>query len=274
MSVHTARVPRIQSPAEFIAMKKEGRRISMVTCYDAWSAKLLDKTDVDCLLVGDSVAMIVHGHETTLPATVEMMETHVAAVARGSRGKWIVGDLPFLSNRKGLETGMNAVERLMRAGAHSVKLEGIDGHEEFVKHVVQSGVPVMGHLGLTPQSVYALGGFKVQARSPEAAQHVLDQAKKLEDLGCYSVVLECVPESVGRAVSQALTIPTIGIGAGRSCDGQVLVLHDLAGYQTEFKPKFLRRFAEGGAALIESVNGYHRAVTSGTFPSESEVYSG
>lgn len=264
----------IRSPAEFVAMKKEKRRISMVTCYDAWSAKLLDRTEVDCLLVGDSVAMVVHGHTTTLPATIEMMETHVAAVARGSQQKWIVGDMPFLSNRKSLESGMNAVERLMRAGAHSVKLEGLDGHEDFVRHVVQSGVPVMGHLGLTPQSIYALGGFKVQARDAKAAQHVLDQARRLEDLGCYSVVLECVPESVGQTVSEALTIPTIGIGAGRRCDGQVLVLHDLAGYQMEFKPKFLRRFTEGGSALIEGVNAYHRDVTAGTFPAESEVYSG
>ncbi|MGZ3709612.1 MAG: 3-methyl-2-oxobutanoate hydroxymethyltransferase, partial [Bdellovibrionota bacterium] len=178
---------------DFKRMKNEQRKITMVTAYDAWSARLVERSEVDCVLVGDSAAMVMHGFPSTVHATVEMMEMHVAAVARGMRGKWIVGDLPFGSYRKGILPAVEAVERLMRAGAHSVKLEGVWGHEDVIARVVGSGVPVMGHIGLTPQAIHGLGGFRVQGKSEEQAQDLLAQARELERLGCFALVLECVP---------------------------------------------------------------------------------
>jgi 3-methyl-2-oxobutanoate hydroxymethyltransferase len=258
---------------DFQKMKDEGRKISMVTCYDYSSAKVVAESSVDCILVGDSLAMTMHGHPTTLAATTEMMALHTAAVVRGAPAKFIVADMPFLSYRKGLRDAMETVDALMKAGAHAVKLEGVRGHAEIVRHIVDSGVPVMGHLGLTPQSVNTLGGMKVQARTDAAVEILASQARELEQQGCFSIVLECVPAGAAKQVTDLLKIPTIGIGAGAGVSGQVLVYQDLLGMNPGFKPKFLRTFANTFETIQAAMNAYDRDVKGGKFPSESESYS-
>lgn len=257
---------------DFAAKKQSGQKISMVTCYDYTFAKILADTEVDCLLVGDSLSMVMHGHTSTLGATVQMMALHTAAVARGASHKFIVGDLPFLSYRKDLTSNMNAIGEIMQAGANAVKLEGAKGNLELVRHVVDSGVPVMGHLGLTPQSVNQLGGFKVQGRGQKEHDEIYEDALALEKAGCFSLVLECVPAVLAQEISKSLKIPTIGIGAGVNCDGQVLVLQDMLGMNKEFKPKFLRTYFNGYEVLKEALNHYHRDVMGKEFPSEKESY--
>src|SRR5882672_6506153 len=220
---------------DFQKMKDEGRKISMVTCYDYSSARAVAESSIDCILVGDSVAMTMHGFSNTLSATTPMMALHTAAVARGAPSKFIVADLPFLTYRKGLKEAMDSVHDLMSAGAHAVKLEGVRGHAEIVRHIVESGVPVMGHLGLTPQSINLLGGMKVQARTDAMVEILAGQARELEEAGCFSLVLECAPPAAARKVTGSLTIPTIGIGAGASVSGQVLVYQDVLGLNRGFK---------------------------------------
>jgi 3-methyl-2-oxobutanoate hydroxymethyltransferase len=257
---------------DFQKMKDEGRKISMVTCYDYSSARAVGESTVDCILVGDSLAMTMHGHPTTLSATTAMMALHTAAVARGAPSKFIVADLPFLSYRKGLKDAMDSVQELMTAGAHAVKLEGVRGHAEIVRHIVDSGVPVMGHLGLTPQSVNLLGGMRVQARTDAAVDLLASQAGELEQAGCFSLVLECVPSEVARKVTELLTIPTIGIGAGPNVSGQVLVYQDMLGLNPGFRPKFLRTYANAFELIQEALDAYDRDVKGGDFPSERESY--
>lgn len=258
---------------DFKKMKTEDRKISMVTCYDYWSARIIQQTDIDCVLVGDSLAMVMHGFPSTLHATVEMMELHTAAVARGAPNKFLLADMPFPTFRRGIPAAMDCVDRLMKAGAQAVKLEGVEGHEDVVRTIVGSGVPVMGHLGLTPQSIHQLGGFRVQGREERAAQNLKRDALKLQELGCFAVVLECVPEKVGTEISRELEIPTIGIGAGAATNGQVLVLQDLLGMNPSFKPKFVRHFLSGEKPLRDALNDYHRGVTTGSFPSDEEKYT-
>lgn len=258
---------------DFKTRKSSGEKISMVTCYDFWSAQILNKTPVDTLLVGDSLAMVMHGLPNTLGATMEMMEAHVTAVCRGARDKFVVGDMPFLSFRKSRGETIENAGRLMRAGAQAVKIEGVDGHEEFILEVIRSGIPVMGHLGLTPQSLFALGGMKVQGRDEAHQDLLLKQAKRLEELGCFSVVLECVPAKLATQITRSLSIPTIGIGAGADCDGQVLVLQDLLGANPNFKPKFLRTYASLSGIIGEAVSGFDSDVKSKKFPNESESYT-
>ncbi|HEY8225579.1 MAG TPA: 3-methyl-2-oxobutanoate hydroxymethyltransferase [Pyrinomonadaceae bacterium] len=257
---------------DFQKMKNEGRKISMVTCYDYSSARVVAESNIDCILVGDSVAMTMHGFPNTLSATVEMMALHTAAVARGASSKFIVADLPFLSYRKGLKDAMDAVHQLMSIGAHAVKLEGVKGHTGIIQHMVESGVPVMGHLGLTPQSVYMLGGMKVQARTNAAVEILESQACELEESGCFALVLECVPAEAARKVTELLKIPTIGIGAGAAVDGQVLVYQDMIGLNPGFMPKFLRTYANTFESIQIALNAYDRDVKDGKFPSESESY--
>lgn len=256
----------------FKKFKQEGRFITMATCYEAWSAKLMHDVGLDCVLVGDSVAMVVHGYDSTIHATPAMMELHTEAVARGLDGPFLVADMPFMSYRVGLREGVSVATRLMRAGAKAVKLEGATGNGALIRHLVSSGVPVMGHLGLTPQSIYQLGGHKVQGKSAEDAQRLLEDAKRLESWGCFAVVLECVPEALAAQISAALACPVIGIGAGRYVDGQVLVLHDLLGLSGAFKPKFLRTFAEGGELVQRALSDYCDAVRNGKFPEACHVY--
>jgi 3-methyl-2-oxobutanoate hydroxymethyltransferase len=257
---------------EITAAKKGGRRLSMVTCYDAWSAKLLNRSPIDMLLVGDSSAMVMHGYADTLPATVEMISAHVGAVARGAPKKFIIADLPFLSFRGSLDASMDSVRRLMQAGAHAVKLEGFDGNGELVRHLTRSGVPVMGHVGLTPQFVNSFGGFKVQGREEEKRRKILDEAIGLAESGAFAVVLECIPAELAAQITREIPVPTIGIGAGPSCDGQVLVLQDMLGLSGDFRPRFVRRYLNGDELLGQAFEKFHADVTSGNFPSAEESY--
>lgn len=257
---------------DFTRKKDLGEPISMVTCYDAWSARLIADTDIDCLLVGDSLAMVVYGHDTTLPANTDMMAAHTAAVRRGAPGAFIIADMPFLSYRQGRDQATRNAGTLMRAGAQAVKLEGAAGNLDTVQHLVESGIPVMGHLGLTPQSVHQLGGFRVQGRGEEAAARLLDEARQLQEAGCFAMVLEAMPTTVAEDVTAALAIPTIGIGAGPGTDGQVLVLQDLLGFNTQFRPKFVRTWMEGANDVRGALQGFHEAVVARQFPSREECY--
>lgn len=258
---------------DFPNLKGRDRKISMVTCYDFWSAQLLNRSDVDCLLVGDSLAMVMHGFDSTVHADIELMALHTRAVARGAPDKFVVGDMPFLSVRKGLAPAMDAVQTLMQSGAHAVKIEGEAGQLDIIAHIVESGVPVMGHLGLTPQAVHAFGGHKVQARGEAAARALVESARRLADAGCFALVLECVPAAVGACVTRSIPIPTIGIGAGHHTDGQVLVLQDMLGTNPDFKPRFLRHYADGFGTIRDAVNRFHSDVQSGEFPCREESYA-
>lgn len=256
----------------FLSAKNEGRKLSMITCYDYTFARLLSKSAIDGILVGDSAGMVMHGHDSTLSMTVELMRLHTEAVVRGAPGKFVVADMPFLSFRKGLSAALDSAQILMSAGAHAVKLEGLDGHEDVIQRMTQSGIPVMGHLGLQPQSVRAYGGFRVQGRNGDTAQVIARQASVLEQLGAFAIVIECIPAPLARDITKALRIPTIGIGAGAACDGQILVLQDLLGMNTEFRPKFVRPFSDGARYVLDAVAGFDEAVKAGTFPSMEESY--
>lgn len=258
---------------DFLEKKRSNKKISMITCYDFSFAKILNQTNIDCLLVGDSLSMVMHGYSSTLNASVDMMAEHTAAVAKGAPNKFIIADLPFLSYRKSLSDNMNAVEKLMQAGAHALKLEGADGHLDLIHHIVQSGVPVMGHLGLTPQSINMLGGFKVQGREKQAQTVIKNQAQSLQQAGCFSLVLECVPSTLAKDISATLDIPVIGIGAGSNVDGQVLVLQDMLGMNTGFSPKFLKKYLDGMELIRDAVEEYHNEVVHGEFPTEQHSYS-
>ena len=260
---------KIQS---FRQRKAAAEKISMVTCYDYWSAQILAESKVDTLLVGDSLAMVMHGYPSTVHATVEMMSTHIAAVKRGAPNKFIVGDMPFLAARKDLGQAMDAVTSLMQAGSNAIKIEGAGGQLPLLAHIVESGVPVMGHLGLTPQSVEGLGGHRVQGRIESDAQRIFDDALALQEAGCFSLVLECIPQNLADRITKALDIPTIGIGAGPHTDGQVLVLQDLLGMQQAFKPKFLRHYMDGFGELSHALNHFHGDVVEGRFPNCQEAY--
>ena len=216
--------------------------------------------------------MVMHGHADTLAATVELMALHTAAVRRGAPTRFLIGDLPFLSFRKGVPAALDAAAALMRAGAQSVKLEGVTGHEDAIEALVGSGIPVMGHLGLTPQSVNALSGFRVQGRREDDAVRIVEDARRLEALGCFSIVLECVPSALGARITQALSIPTIGVGAGIHCDGQVLVLQDLLGLTGGHRPKFVRTYLDGNAVVRDAIDRFDRDVKQGAFPAAAESY--
>jgi 3-methyl-2-oxobutanoate hydroxymethyltransferase len=263
----------IMSIQDFARAKVEGRKLSMTTCYDYTSARLLAQTPIDAILVGDSAAMVMHGYSSTLHASVRLMSLHTEAVVRGAPEKFIVADMPFLSFRKGMAPALHTAHELMRAGAHAVKLEGVDGHQDVIERLVQSGVPVMGHLGLQPQSIHAYGGFRVQGRNETGACNIKRQAKALEELGAFATVIECVPATLAAEITQALHIPTIGIGAGPQCDGQVLVWQDLLGMNVDFHPRFARAFLNGGSAITEAVAHFDQAVKAGTFPAPGESYS-
>jgi 3-methyl-2-oxobutanoate hydroxymethyltransferase len=246
--------------------KAEDRRLVMLTCYDAVFARLL-ATEVDILLVGDSLNQVIAGQETTLSATLDQMIYHSAAVRRGAPGTLLFVDLPFLTYQVTVaEAIRNAGRVLQETGADGVKLEGGQVMAETVRALVDRGIPVMGHLGLTPQSVHALGGYRVQGRSPAAADRLVDDARALEEAGACATVLELLPTEVARRVTAALRIPTIGIGAGIGCDGQVLVLHDMLGLNEGFTPKFLKHYAELGASVRNAVREYAGEVRAGRYP--------
>jgi len=258
--------PRPRTVLDLPKWKAEGRRLVMLTCYDAVFARLLAE-EVDILLVGDSLNQVIAGQETTLSATLDQMIYHSAAVRRGAPGMLLFVDLPFLTYQVTVaEAIRNAGRVLQETGADGVKLEGGQVMAETVRALVDRGIPVMGHLGLTPQSVHALGGYRVQGRSPAAADRLVDDARALEEAGACATVLELLPTEVARRVTAALRIPTIGIGAGIGCDGQVLVLHDMLGLNQGFAPKFLKHYAELGDSVRTAVRDYAGEVRAGRYP--------
>lgn len=258
---------------DFKHKKEQQTKISMLTCYDYPSARIIADSNIDCVLVGDSVAMVVHGHDSTIMASMEMMLLHTAAVARGLSGQFLVSDLPFLCHRISQADTVKNVKKLLQAGAHAVKIEGGDSDVcQTIAHLVTAGVPVMGHIGLTPQSVLQLGGYKIQGREQEQAAMLIRQAQHLEAAGCFAVVIECVPHQLAKSITHALSIPTIGIGAGAETDGQVLVWHDMLGLQTEFKPRFVKHFAKGKEYLLAGINAYTSDVHHVHFPTADHAF--
>jgi 3-methyl-2-oxobutanoate hydroxymethyltransferase len=253
--------------------KAAGRKLVVLTCYDAAFARLLERADVDVLLVGDSLNQVIAGQETTLSATLDQMIYHSAAVRRGAPSTLLFVDLPFLTYQVSVpEAIRNAGRVLQETDANGVKLEGGRHMAETVRALVERGIPVMGHLGLTPQSVHALGGYRVQGRDTAAADRLRDDARELEAAGACAIVLELVPAELARRVSAMLTVPTIGIGAGAGCDGQVLVLHDMLGLNEGFSPKFLRRFADLGTAVRDAVRAYAADVRAGRYPGKEHSF--
>lgn len=259
----------MKSIIEFGKMKSAGKKISLVTCYDFWSAKIIDDSNIDAVLVGDSGAMVMHGFETTISAEIEMMCYHVAAVKRATK-KFIIADLPFLEHKKGKENLYQSVDRLFKAGANAVKIENADGNLELVKDLTQTGIPVMGHLGLVPQSINQLGGYKKQGGNEKSSNKIFEDSLKLQEAGCFSIVLEMVPSDLAKKITNELIIPTIGIGAGPETDGQVLVLTDLLGMDKEFHPKFVRKYLQGYNLILDSLNTYNDDVKKKNFPSSQE----
>jgi 3-methyl-2-oxobutanoate hydroxymethyltransferase len=255
------------------ARKQSGEKIAMVTAYDFTMARLVDEAGVDMVLVGDSLGMVVQGLTTTIPVTMEEMAYHCRAVARGLGRAHLVGDLPFMSYQVSPQQAVESAGKLMKEGAcESVKLEGGQEVAEHVHRIVRAGVPVVGHIGLTPQSVHALGGFKVQGRGAEGAEKVLADAVALEQAGAFAIVLEAIPPDVAEQVTSLLSIPTIGIGAGAGCDGQVLVCTDLLGLARGHQPKFAKRFAHLGDAAVDAFSAYVAEVRAGTFPGAGQTY--
>jgi len=254
------------------ARKGDGNPLVMVTAYDTPSARIADDAGVDIILVGDSVAMVVLGYEDTLSVTIDDMAHHTAAVARARPKAMVVADMPWMSYHVSREETVRNAARLLRAGASAVKVEGGRKRLDAIGAILDAEIPVMGHLGLTPQSVHMMGGFKVQAKEFDAARVLLDDALALAEAGCFSIVLECVPDAVATTVTEAVPVPTIGIGAGASCDGQVLVFHDLLGLNGGRPPKFVRRYADLRADATAAVAQFADDVRSGQYPSEAETY--
>lgn len=260
---------------EIRARKQRGQKIAVLTAYDATIARLLDVGGADVLLVGDSLGMVVQGRENTLPVTLEEICYHGRAVARGTRRAHIVGDMPFMSFQPSPLHALESAGRMMKDGAfEAVKLEGGERYVEHVRALVGAGIPVMGHLGLLPQSVHTMGGFRVQGRDDVSAERLIRDARMLEDAGAYAVVLEGIPAELARRITEAVAIPTIGIGAGPHCDGQVLVCYDFLGMYSEVRPKFVKRFAELGDAVVEATQRYVAEVQSSAFPSAEHSFGG
>lgn len=266
------KTPRVTVPS-LRNQKARGEKIAMLTAYDATFARLLDEAGVDILLVGDSGGMVSAGYENTLPVTMEEMLFWCRAVARGAKRAQIVGDMPFMSYQVSIEQGLTNAGRLMKeGGCHAVKLEGGAIHAELVQRLVSCGIPVMGHIGLLPQSVHQQGGFKVQGREVGGNKRLLEDALALQAAGAYAIVIEGVPAPIATEISAALTVPTIGIGAGPGCDGQVLVINDLLGMDEAFQPKFVRRFETLAGKIRSAVGDYVTEVRNGTFPNADESF--
>jgi 3-methyl-2-oxobutanoate hydroxymethyltransferase len=258
---------------DFKLKKIQQKKITMVTCYDYPSACTVAESNLDCVLVGDSVAMAVHGHESTIMATMDMMVLHTSAVARGLEKQFLISDLPFLAYRSSLKDTLHSVKQLFQAGAHAVKMEGADEALcQTISSLTAAGIPVMGHIGLTPQFIHQLGGYIIQGKEQEQSALLLQQAQRLEAAGCFAIVIECVPQQVAKTITDALLIPTIGIGAGSNTDGQVLVWHDLLGLQTQFKPKFIKQFVQGKEALLSAINAYVEEVQHRHFPALEHAF--
>jgi len=255
-------------------MKQKGEKITMLTAYDYATAKLVDAAEIPLILVGDSLGMVVLGYESTIPVTMEEMLHHTKAVVRGTKQAMVIGDMPFMTYHISVEDALyNAALFIQEGGAQAVKLEGGVTVAEKVKRIVDCGIPVMGHIGLTPQSIHQFGGFKVQGRTPEAAARLLEDAKALEEAGAFSVVLETVPAQLAKLITKKIGIPTIGIGAGIDCDGQVLVINDLLGSYTDFVPKHAKQYAKLTDIIRKAVTQYDNEVKAGKFPTEKHSSS-
>ncbi|NER11113.1 ketopantoate hydroxymethyltransferase [Muriicola jejuensis] len=256
-----------------VDMKKQGEKISMLTAYDYSMAKIVDDAKVDVILVGDSASNVMAGHETTLPITLDQMIYHASSVIRAVNRALVVVDLPFGSYQSDPKEALRSAIRIMKeSGAHAVKLEGGEEIRESVKRILNAGIPVMGHLGLTPQSIYKFGTYSVRAKEEDEAEKLMEDAKMLEKIGCFSIVLEKIPAALTKKVSESISIPTIGIGGGRHADGQVLVIHDLLGMTHEFNPRFLRRYMNLYEEMSDAISRYVNDVKSLDFPSEDEQY--
>lgn len=263
----------VMTTAKLVRMKQKGEKISVLTAYDWATARLLDDAGVDVLLVGDSLGMVMLGLENTLPVTMDDMLHHAKAVARGTRRALLVGDMPFMSYQVGVEQAVaNAGRFLQEAGMHAVKVEGGRDILPAVRKMTGSGIPVLAHLGLTPQHVHQMGGFKIQGRTEEAARLIMEDALAMQEAGAFALVLECVPRALAASISERLTIPTIGIGAGPECDGQVLVFHDLVGLYERFTPKFVKQYAQVGATIGEAARQYVQEVKNGAFPAGEHTF--
>ena len=256
-----------------VEMKANGEQISMLTAYDYTFAKLLDSAGIDVLLVGDSASNVMAGHETTLPITLDQMIYHASSVIRGVTRALVVVDLPFGTYQSDPKKALRSATRIMKeSGAHAIKLEGGKEEAESIRRIVNAGIPVMGHLGLTPQSIHQFGGFGLRAKEEAEAQKLKEDAKLLEQLGCFAIVLEKIPAALAEEVAKSVRIPIIGIGAGNGVDGQVLVMHDMLGMSNEFHPKFLRKYANLQEVINEAVTHYIADVKSVDFPNENESY--
>ena len=268
-------MPRMQNSLKKVRIpdlakwKRQGRKITMLTAYDATMAALLDRAGIDALLVGDSLGMVVLGHETTIPVTLDAVIHHAAAVTRGARRALIVADLPFLTYQLSAEQALqNAGRLLQEGGVHAVKLEGGRTLAEIVRRLVEAGIPVMGHLGLTPQSVHQLGGFGAVGKTAEEAARIFEDARALQQAGAFAIVLESIPVELATRITAELTIPTIGIGAGPDCDGQVLVSYDAFGLFDRFVPRFVKQYANLGEMILKGAQEYIEDVQRGSFPGE------
>lgn len=260
--------------AVFKELKLQNKKITMLTAYDYSTARLVDSCDIDGILVGDSLGMVCLGYKDTLGVTMEDMLHHTRAAARGVENALLIGDLPFMSYHASLYEAVKNAGRLVQEGhAEAVKLEGGADVTRQVRAIVRAQIPVMGHIGLTPQSVNMFGGFKVQGRELEAAKKLIDAAKSLEDAGAFAIVLECIPEALAEKITEAVSIPAIGIGAGAGCDGQVLVYHDVLGMISDFRPKFVKTFANTGEIIKEGIKKYAEEVRNGRFPGKEHTFS-
>ena len=267
-----AEVKRITT-ATLQKMKASGKKISMLTAYDFSFAKLIDEAGIDVLLVGDSASNVMAGHETTLPITLDQMMYHASSVVRGAKRCLIVVDLPFGAYQSNGDIALASAIKIMKeTGAHAIKLEGGEEIADSVKRIISAGIPVMAHLGLTPQSIYKFGSYNVRAKETEEAQKLKKDAALLQAAGCFALVLEKIPALLAKEVSQSLAIPTIGIGAGKHCDGQVLVMHDLLGLTTEFKPRFLRQYLNINELATGAVKQFIEDIKTGGFPTDEESY--
>ena len=254
-------------------MKRNGEKIPMITAYDYTSAQLVERAGIPLILVGDSLGQVVLGYDSTVPVTMDEMVHHIKTVVRGTQRAHVVGDLPFLSYHADVPEAIRNAGRLLKeGGAQSVKLEGGRSQAETASRIVESGIPVMGHIGLTPQAVNQLGGYRVQGRSLKDAVRLMEDARALEEAGAYAIVLECVPAQLASMITERVGIPTIGIGAGAGCDGQVQVFHDMMGLYQDFTPKHARQYAQLGKTIVEATQGYIRDVESEQFPGDSESF--
>lgn len=272
MSVHASNPKKITTHT-LLEMKQSRQKISMLTAYDYSMARIVDEANIDVILVGDSASNVMAGHETTLPITLDQMIYHASSVVRAVKRSLVVVDMPFGSYQGNSKEALSSAIKIMKeSGGHAVKMEGGQEILDSIKRILTAGIPVMGHLGLTPQSIYKFGTYVVRAKEDEEAQRLIDDAKALEEVGCFAIVLEKIPAALAEKVAKMVTIPVIGIGAGNGVDGQVLVIHDMLGINNEFNPRFLRKYNNLHDHMLQAFEAYKKDVQSGDFPNASESY--